>query len=287
MGGGELLTISCAPPIHALRPDPGPARSPADESTTLRFGLIPFSCTVLYRHHPAHAPPTFVQYAVDSGSSLRPRLLRDDPIEQRQVLSVGAAYIVRQMLRKVTVVDHADTTLLPGELVDFKRYQQINREAVAEGKRHELRAGVDLAAEGLLAPPAPRRYVCTPCPRNDYNGAGFLYFANFAAVLDRAAWEWWHEAPAATTAETKLLRRSFAPRARSSAVLALSLPACTSTRATPERADWGDSTIVSAAIGWMFPLDQPQNHHRSPWACKPKRRLRVHSFMARPRNWSG
>ncbi len=43
--------------------------------------------------------------------------------------------IVRQMLRKVTVVDHADTTLLPGEMVDLKRYQQINREAVAEGKR--------------------------------------------------------------------------------------------------------------------------------------------------------
>ncbi len=43
--------------------------------------------------------------------------------------------IVRQMLRKVTVVDHGDTTLLPGELVDFKRYQQINREAVGEGKR--------------------------------------------------------------------------------------------------------------------------------------------------------
>ena len=43
--------------------------------------------------------------------------------------------IVRQMLRKVTVVDHADTTLLPGELVDFKRYQAINRAAVGEGKR--------------------------------------------------------------------------------------------------------------------------------------------------------
>ena len=43
--------------------------------------------------------------------------------------------IVRQMLRKVTVVDHGDTTLLPGELVDFKRYQQINRETVAAGKR--------------------------------------------------------------------------------------------------------------------------------------------------------
>ncbi len=43
--------------------------------------------------------------------------------------------IVRQMLRKVTVVDHGDTELLPGELVDFRRYQDINRQAVAEGKR--------------------------------------------------------------------------------------------------------------------------------------------------------
>ncbi len=43
--------------------------------------------------------------------------------------------IVRQMLRKVTVVDHADTNLLPGEMVDLKRYQSINRETVAEGKR--------------------------------------------------------------------------------------------------------------------------------------------------------
>ena len=33
------------------------------------------------------------------GSSLKPRLLRDDPVEQRQVLSAGAAYIVRDMLR--------------------------------------------------------------------------------------------------------------------------------------------------------------------------------------------
>ncbi|HQC93730.1 MAG TPA: DNA-directed RNA polymerase subunit beta', partial [Microbacteriaceae bacterium] len=43
--------------------------------------------------------------------------------------------IVRQMLRKVTVVDHADTELLPGEMVDRQKYQEINRAAVAEGKR--------------------------------------------------------------------------------------------------------------------------------------------------------
>jgi DNA-directed RNA polymerase subunit beta' len=43
--------------------------------------------------------------------------------------------IVRQMLRKVTVVEHSDTDLLPGELVDRSRYTEVNRAAVAEGKR--------------------------------------------------------------------------------------------------------------------------------------------------------
>ncbi|GAA3655530.1 DNA-directed RNA polymerase subunit beta' [Microbacterium marinilacus] len=43
--------------------------------------------------------------------------------------------IVRQMLRKVTVVDHGETDLLPGEMVDLRRYQDINRSAVTEGKR--------------------------------------------------------------------------------------------------------------------------------------------------------
>jgi DNA-directed RNA polymerase subunit beta' len=43
--------------------------------------------------------------------------------------------IVRQMLRKVTVVDHGDTDLLPGELVDRSRYSEVNRAALTEGKR--------------------------------------------------------------------------------------------------------------------------------------------------------
>jgi DNA-directed RNA polymerase subunit beta' len=43
--------------------------------------------------------------------------------------------IVRQMLRKVTVVDHGDTDLLPGELVDRSRYNAINRAALQEGKK--------------------------------------------------------------------------------------------------------------------------------------------------------
>ncbi|QTX05511.1 DNA-directed RNA polymerase subunit beta' [Agromyces archimandritae] len=43
--------------------------------------------------------------------------------------------IVRQMLRKVTVVDHGQTELLPGELVDRSRYQELNRLALSEGKK--------------------------------------------------------------------------------------------------------------------------------------------------------
>ncbi|MEY4458683.1 MAG: DNA-directed polymerase subunit beta [Actinomycetota bacterium] len=43
--------------------------------------------------------------------------------------------IVRQMLRKVTIVDHGDTTFLPGELVDSTRHKATSREAVSEGKR--------------------------------------------------------------------------------------------------------------------------------------------------------
>jgi DNA-directed RNA polymerase subunit beta' len=43
--------------------------------------------------------------------------------------------IVRQMMRKVTVVEHGDTELLPGELVDRSRYNEINRAALAEGKK--------------------------------------------------------------------------------------------------------------------------------------------------------
>jgi DNA-directed RNA polymerase subunit beta' len=43
--------------------------------------------------------------------------------------------IVRQMLRKVTVVDHGDTDLLPGELVDRSRYNELNRATLQEGKK--------------------------------------------------------------------------------------------------------------------------------------------------------
>ncbi|RSX58095.1 DNA-directed RNA polymerase subunit beta' [Bifidobacterium samirii] len=41
--------------------------------------------------------------------------------------------IVRQMLRRITVIDSGDTTLLPGELADQARFKEANMEAVKNG----------------------------------------------------------------------------------------------------------------------------------------------------------
>ena len=43
--------------------------------------------------------------------------------------------IVRQMLRRVTVLDSGDTRLLPGELVDVSVFESANRAALTEGER--------------------------------------------------------------------------------------------------------------------------------------------------------
>lgn len=56
-----------------------------------------------------------------------------------------------------------------------------------------LRARAKALRVEALAWAAPRGAPVmefTPCPRNDYNGAGLLYFASFAALVDRALWQW-------------------------------------------------------------------------------------------------
>lgn len=85
--------------------------------------------------------------AVDPKEVLRVKGVRD--VQKHLVNGVQEVYrsqgvpihdkhievIVRQMLRKVTVVDHGDTDLLPGELVDRSKYNGINRAALTEGKK--------------------------------------------------------------------------------------------------------------------------------------------------------
>lgn len=62
------------------------------------------------------------------------------------------------------------------------------RELHAQGKR--LRGG-DWSSHGDLMRSdcaAAREYRISPCPDIDFNGADFLYFANFQAMVERAEW---------------------------------------------------------------------------------------------------
>jgi len=43
--------------------------------------------------------------------------------------------VIRQMLRRVTVIESGDTPMMPGELVDRRHYEAENRKAVEEGGR--------------------------------------------------------------------------------------------------------------------------------------------------------
>ncbi len=43
--------------------------------------------------------------------------------------------IIRQMLRRITVIDSGDTAMMPGELVDRATYESQNRKALAEGAK--------------------------------------------------------------------------------------------------------------------------------------------------------
>jgi len=97
--------------------------------------------------HTNQTRPELYSSNLDPKEVLRVRGIR--AVQQHLVEGVQAVYraqsvpihdkhievIVRQMLRKVTVVDHGETELLPGELVDRQRYNEINRAALAEGKK--------------------------------------------------------------------------------------------------------------------------------------------------------
>ena len=68
------------------------------------------------------------------------KFLVDEVQEVYQSQGVGihdkhVEVIVRQMLRRVTIIDSGETDLLPGELTDRPRFIAANRAAVAEGKR--------------------------------------------------------------------------------------------------------------------------------------------------------
>ena len=72
-------------------------------------------------------PEAAQQYLVDEVQ----RVYRSQGVE---IADKHVEIIVRQMTKKVKVVDAGDTTLLPGELVEIQHFENINKQAEEEGK---------------------------------------------------------------------------------------------------------------------------------------------------------
>ncbi|MBR5555928.1 DNA-directed RNA polymerase subunit beta'' [bacterium] len=72
-------------------------------------------------------PEAAQQYLVDEVQ----RVYRSQGVE---IADKHVEIIVRQMTKKVKIVDAGDTTLLPGELVEIQHYESENQKAEAEGK---------------------------------------------------------------------------------------------------------------------------------------------------------
>ncbi|MBB3770548.1 putative biosynthetic protein (TIGR04099 family) [Angulomicrobium tetraedrale] len=72
-----------------------------------------------------------------------------------------------------------------------------DRAAALRARRLEHYFGFDLAAAAGEADPF---IEIDPCPAQDFNGAGFLYFASFVSFIDRAEWHFdGRQAPRAAT----------------------------------------------------------------------------------------
>ena len=158
---------------------------------------------------------------------------------------------------KVTVVGSANMDLVitaptlprPGETVLGDAFTQVPGGKGANQAIAAVRAGASVTFIGAIG--AAGQAI--------FGNLGLLFAIGVAVGLAREN----HGAAGlagavgylVTTEATKLLRLSLADLTRSSAVFALSLPACTSTRATPDNADWGASARVST--------DQPNIGMRS------------------------
>lgn len=75
----------------------------------------------------------------------------------------------------------------PDEAQDYAEAARVRRRIARD----------DRDARTAAAGPAgiPLEWRCSPCPDTDFNGASFLYFATFAALVDRAEWQFFRPFP--------------------------------------------------------------------------------------------
>ena len=186
------------------------------------------------------------------------------PDDSASIVSAALApHALEQLGELVVLDDHPfgrqlgrELDALDGFLVG--RVGAADEQAVAAlAENHDLVLRGELAVDDVLAAGAGRR------PRR---GRATAARAQLDSVWARSAGE---TAPAAMTDATKLTRFSRELSTSSSAALAFSLPAWTSTLATPERADWGASARVSKRCECSIDVCEKRiDHRRFTQACK-------------------
>ncbi|MFC8599097.1 DNA-directed RNA polymerase subunit beta' [Isoptericola sp. NPDC057191] len=119
--------------------------TPADGSEEIRYPVTKRARLLITDGQEVQVGTQLVQGAVDPKKVLRilgPRATQKHLVDEVQetyrsqgvdIHDKHIEVIVRQMLRRVTVLDSGDSHLLPGELAERVRFEDANRRAVAEG----------------------------------------------------------------------------------------------------------------------------------------------------------
>ncbi|SKC48242.1 DNA-directed RNA polymerase subunit beta' [Krasilnikoviella flava] len=119
--------------------------TPADGSEEIRYPVTKRARLLITDGQQVQVGTQLVQGAVDPKKVLRilgPRATQKHLVDEVQetyrsqgvdIHDKHIEVIVRQMLRRVTVLDSGDSHLLPGELAERVRFEDANRRAVAEG----------------------------------------------------------------------------------------------------------------------------------------------------------
>jgi probable biosynthetic protein (TIGR04099 family) len=109
------------------------------------------------------------------------RVMRGDALLAQ--VSMTSTFVTRGAARNNRSVARATLAALPGELSPVP---DEGLPMIELGKR--LKAG-EIAKQDGLAVVAADAAEFLPCPNSDFNGADFLYFANFQSFVDRAEWQ--------------------------------------------------------------------------------------------------
>jgi probable biosynthetic protein (TIGR04099 family) len=194
----------------------------------------------------------------------RQRVLGSDgrPLAQLDLLSAFVAReragdnhsVLRVPLVTASAAGHAPTA----SHADAAAHLCLQAARLARAGGWRVRFGLAEAwadlAEGVPASPLPSlaQLCCRPCPHNDFNGAGLLYFASFQAWADRAHWAWGLSDGRRPLREREL---AFHGNLNPGEVLHLHLRAC---QPAPEGGDWtwtqalraNDGRVVADIATW-------------------------------------